>query len=304
MNKKKFFLKDTISATADSAIKDALKSAVVFDISNIQVPLDTDFLELMANLAVIAPYSKVWIHIDKIPSMSSLKEQLEFGALVTQNRAEAGWKLRIQPFELLVGFGVQAYSALAVFALGKDGTVNKFNILDDSPIVDYFTNPICETGSFREPPLNPMEMEFLAQKSLTDPDKRREFGEGMSKIAFSAIINLSLFALALLNTKNVEMVDSHASGFSRSKRRNRHKGHRHYTLRIRPSGRRLASGSQHTGDKNSFHIARGHFKTYTKENPLFGQHVGTYWWEAHARGSKDRGGITKDYKITRKEQAE
>jgi hypothetical protein len=103
------------------------------------------------------------------------------------------------------------------------------------------------------------------------------------------------YALALLNAKNVEMVDSEKG--KRGKRRGRHKGDRHYTLRIRLGGRKSASDSQSTGDKNAFHFARGHFKTYTEDAPLLGKHVGTYWWEAHTRGSKVKGTITKDYEV-------
>ena len=49
--------------------------------------------------------------------------------------------------------------------------------------------------------------------------------------------------------------------------------------------------------QTALHICRGHFKTYTEENPLFGQHTGTYWWPMHKRGSEKYGKINKDYKI-------
>ena len=45
------------------------------------------------------------------------------------------------------------------------------------------------------------------------------------------------------------------------------------------------------------HFTRGHFKTYTEEDPLFGKHVGTYWWGAHLRGSKERGVVEKEYHV-------
>ena len=49
--------------------------------------------------------------------------------------------------------------------------------------------------------------------------------------------------------------------------------------------------------KTALHICRGHFKTYTEENPLFGKHTGTYWWPMHKRGSEDNGKVNKDYKV-------
>lgn len=47
----------------------------------------------------------------------------------------------------------------------------------------------------------------------------------------------------------------------------------------------------------ALHICRGHFKTYTEENPLFGKHTGTYWCPMHKRGSSEHGKVNKDYRI-------
>lgn len=47
----------------------------------------------------------------------------------------------------------------------------------------------------------------------------------------------------------------------------------------------------------ALHICRGHFKTYTDENPLFGNITGTYWWPMHKRGDAKNGTAKKDYKI-------
>lgn len=48
---------------------------------------------------------------------------------------------------------------------------------------------------------------------------------------------------------------------------------------------------------NRIHFCRGHFKEYTKENPLFGKLTGLYWWQPHVRGNKRKGIVMKDYKI-------
>jgi hypothetical protein len=45
------------------------------------------------------------------------------------------------------------------------------------------------------------------------------------------------------------------------------------------------------------HMVRGHFKTFTREAPLLGKHVGTYWWSPGVRGNPDRGKVVQDYKI-------
>jgi hypothetical protein len=45
------------------------------------------------------------------------------------------------------------------------------------------------------------------------------------------------------------------------------------------------------------HIQRGHFKRFSEDRPLFGRHVGQYWWEQHARGTPARGVVFKDYNV-------
>jgi len=50
----------------------------------------------------------------------------------------------------------------------------------------------------------------------------------------------------------------------------------------------------------SSHICRGHFKTYTADRPLLGRYVGTFWWEAQARGDRSVGLVDKDYAVETK----
>jgi hypothetical protein len=45
------------------------------------------------------------------------------------------------------------------------------------------------------------------------------------------------------------------------------------------------------------HFCRGHIKTYTEENKLFGMHVGSFWWEPTIRGDKNIGIVDKEYLI-------
>lgn len=49
--------------------------------------------------------------------------------------------------------------------------------------------------------------------------------------------------------------------------------------------------------REAAHMVRGHLKTYTEEAPLFGRHVGTWYWPPHVRGSETDGQIVKDYRV-------
>lgn len=61
-------------------------------------------------------------------------------------------------------------------------------------------------------------------------------------------------------------------------------------------------GSDYGGTKK-LHICRGHFKTYTEDNPLFGQpgNTGQVWIPMHTRGSAKKGEVRKAYKVNPKE---
>ena len=43
-------------------------------------------------------------------------------------------------------------------------------------------------------------------------------------------------------------------------------------------------------------LVRGHYQTYTAEAPLFGKHVGRWWWAPQTRGDADNGIVLKSYR--------
>jgi len=69
------------------------------------------------------------------------------------------------------------------------------------------------------------------------------------------------------------------------------------TLVIKPTGKKQeAQAAQGLWD-NRVHLCRGHFKTYTDANPLFGRVTGRFWWQPAVRGDKEKGVVMKDYKV-------
>lgn len=110
-----------------------------------------------------------------------------------------------------------------------------------------------------------------------------------------------LKTLAVMHCKNVSTV---VETPVRQQRRHFERKHKvtlcsYHVLKIKPIGSKSESSDKPTAavGLNRQHIARGHFKTYTDEAPLFGKFTGTYWWESHVRGKADKGEVKKDYEV-------
>lgn len=71
------------------------------------------------------------------------------------------------------------------------------------------------------------------------------------------------------------------------------------TIEIEPMGKKSNSSNSGTCEVSTMplHICRGHFRTYTDENKLFGKLTGTFWIPQHAKGSLNNGQHVSDYKI-------
>ncbi len=111
----------------------------------------------------------------------------------------------------------------------------------------------------------------------------------------------ALFAVSLMHCKNVDVrpVDPPERLSRRHERKTGRPLTRYHVLAIEPMRRILDTegGAQTKGLRHALHICRGHFKTFTEDAPLFGKHVGTYWWPSYARGSAEKGVVEKNYRI-------
>ena len=112
----------------------------------------------------------------------------------------------------------------------------------------------------------------------------------------------ALFAISLMHCRNVqvEQRDPPAALSRKAQRRGGLPLTRYHVLEISAMRRVLDNeGRARTnGLGSALHICRGHFKTFTAEAPLFGKHVGRYFWHDVARGSPERGAVTTDYTVT------
>lgn len=64
----------------------------------------------------------------------------------------------------------------------------------------------------------------------------------------------------------------------------------------KPKGYRY--GKSDSSAKQRHHMVRGHFKTFTEDNKLFGRLTGTYWWQWQVRGDKSLGTINHEYHVS------
>ena len=124
------------------------------------------------------------------------------------------------------------------------------------------------------------------------------------KLLAALCLDTILYALQMLNCKNVKETEIEPSP-KLSKRFRKKTGlplSRYHILSIgktynakREQKETHTEGSE--GHKRAQHIARGHFRTYTPEKPLFGIVHGTFWIDAHVRGDRSEGVVKKDYSI-------
>ncbi|MGD0272511.1 MAG: hypothetical protein ABSB96_02100 [Gaiellaceae bacterium] len=109
------------------------------------------------------------------------------------------------------------------------------------------------------------------------------------------------FAISLLHCRNVSLrtVDPPEKLSRKAERQHGRPLVSYHVLDIEPMRRVLDSDgeAQTKGLRHALHICRGHFKTFTEDAPLFGRHVGTYWWPAYVRGSAEVGTVEKDYRV-------
>jgi hypothetical protein len=125
---------------------------------------------------------------------------------------------------------------------------------------------------------------------LLEGDLQKGFKFGLIDLT---ILNI---ALLLLSCKNIETKLSVPPAALNKKRQKRGKQplFSYHTLVIKPVGKQQHSIPQDLWH-NRIHLARGHFKEYTTDAPLFGKITGRFWWQPQVRGRNRDGMIMKDY---------
>lgn len=113
-----------------------------------------------------------------------------------------------------------------------------------------------------------------------------------------------LLAISFMHCKNVVMKTRHPDAKWKKKRQASGKITSSYrTIEVGPIKRMLEAAKQpgESGIKMALHRCRGHFKTYTEEKPLLGRAVGTFFWDSHVRGTRQKGEVKSDYNVHKPE---
>lgn len=127
---------------------------------------------------------------------------------------------------------------------------------------------------------------------------RQEYGDDRLK-SLGHSSRIGFIAVGLMNCKNVTTTETDKGGPRRRKSRGKKNPRMIYRTINIPGRNTQTEGDGTPAEKAEYalHRVRGHFKTYTAERPLMGQHVGTYWWGWQARGKAKNGVSVTDYKV-------
>jgi hypothetical protein len=104
------------------------------------------------------------------------------------------------------------------------------------------------------------------------------------------------WCFSLLNCKNIITEEITPKNGKKRKRKGKKELFTYHILKVQPTSKKYNSEPQDLW-KNRIHLARGHFKTFTADKPLFGRITGTFWWQPQVRGRNKEGIVVKDYNL-------
>lgn len=203
----------------------------------------------------------------------------------------------------------------STYALGQDGSTLKDENGESLSVHDYpkmadfpeRSDPNLDLENLKRTKRNykkakqKIEAHYGRQRQEIEQHKAAvEHNYGLLSAGMQGYDSL-LLAMAFMHCKNVAITAVEPPSKPSKKHMQKH-GHpltRYHVLQIEPMKQvlKVEGRSDEVGLKKALHIARGHFRTYSKEKPLFGKFAGTVWVSQHLRGSKDSGEVSKDYSV-------
>jgi hypothetical protein len=110
------------------------------------------------------------------------------------------------------------------------------------------------------------------------------------------------FAMTFINSRNIKTADVLPNEkINRKRIRQGREPNEVYKIieidALKKQSKQEAKENDESEYKRALHICRGHFRTYTEENKLFGKFTGKVWIPMHERGDADNGKVHKDYTV-------
>lgn len=139
---------------------------------------------------------------------------------------------------------------------------------------------------------------FRSAREAWTPTIELDFDKDKDVIR-ALIINMpSLYTIGMMNCKNVSTtIHQHRSRSANPRIRKAEPKFEYHTIVLPQPKSRTGGGGGGSHGSPALHKVRGHFKRYTEDAPLFGKHVGTYWWPWQVRGTTDSGVVVSNYEV-------
>lgn len=253
-----------------SNIIEALPDKLGLEVAPLAPAYPSMWFEYRPSLAVLTEYQKS--SLQKIP-VSALRY---FCLVESQIKQDGGWDIIFLP-----GWNISGYPSF----LGAC----RAQLKADGQLVRHEGGDIAIIN--------------IPETALATLLSQEDGPEQVSR-TLAALIDPILFAMGLLNCKNIVINEFGGKKPGAGRTANRKAGSRFHVLQLHPMRKikqydELPETNAETDepDARRYHLVRGHFKTYTAEAPLFGRLVGTFWWPFHATGSKEVGISDKRYQI-------
>lgn len=275
-----------------SASQEALRGAVIIRADNVieyMLADKTGFADVVKRLPIVTPpFPTVWIEF----SVRSEYAKIHNGYLIVRERTADG-KI-MAPENLIPPDAEWTIYAQAFSRSGEIKQNGSYIHLEDGRAPVEFLLFLRSDGTIIGDQLGV----YTSYTSDFSRVLKQNHAFDLSVESEREMFAVALFALALLNCKNVTLdaVDPPAA----IKHRNRHDrpAVRYQVLKIRPMSTHTRGGGEwHGGSVPSIHIRRGHFKNYQEGAGLFGKIHGLYWWENTVIGKSADSVVEKDYDI-------
>jgi hypothetical protein len=143
---------------------------------------------------------------------------------------------------------------------------------------------------------------FADRIGIQTEDAKELVARTPQDVSFHQLYQRAVTLFNLLNCKNVFTEEIFPSEKLNKKRIRNGKTpiYSYKVLNYEPNYLRKKHRSDNLNDPKyhvRLHFCRGHIKTYTEQNKLFGKITGSFWWEPFIRGDDEEGEIDKDYLI-------